>query len=127
VDVPVQFFQSVIGIEVAVAGALLFQIRFFEPAAVVEGPGSGLPAPWQRLLLAVVLGATVFGSLYAIATGGQRGEATAVTLGLAASVVPLLLRVLRPLSSSPAERAVTAAGVVLYAFVVTVVIALLNG
>jgi hypothetical protein len=127
VDVPVQFFQSIIGIEVAVAGALLFQIRFFEPAAVAEGPSSGLPAPWQRLLMAIVLGATVFGSLYAIATGGQRGEAMAVTLGLAASVVPLLLRVLRPLSTSPVERAVTTIGVVLYGVAVIVVIALLNG
>jgi len=30
VDVPVQYFQSVIGIELAVTGALLWQIRFFE-------------------------------------------------------------------------------------------------
>jgi hypothetical protein len=30
VDVPVQFFQSTIAIELAVAGALLWEIRFFE-------------------------------------------------------------------------------------------------
>ena len=30
VDVPVQYFQSVIAIELAVAGALLWQMRFFE-------------------------------------------------------------------------------------------------
>jgi hypothetical protein len=29
VDVPVQYFQSVIAIELAVTGALLWQIRFF--------------------------------------------------------------------------------------------------
>ena len=30
VDIPVQYFQSVIAIEVGVAGVLLFQIRFFD-------------------------------------------------------------------------------------------------
>jgi len=30
VDLPVQYFQSVIAIELAVTGALLWQIRFFE-------------------------------------------------------------------------------------------------
>jgi len=30
VDVPVQYFQSVIATEVAVTGVLLFQIRFFD-------------------------------------------------------------------------------------------------
>jgi hypothetical protein len=30
-DVPVQYFQSVITIELAVAGALLWQMRYFEP------------------------------------------------------------------------------------------------
>jgi hypothetical protein len=30
VDVPVQYFQSVIAIELAVTGALLWQIRFFD-------------------------------------------------------------------------------------------------
>ena len=29
-DVPVQYFQSVIAIELAVSGALLWQMRFFE-------------------------------------------------------------------------------------------------
>ena len=29
-DVPVQYFQSVITIELAVSGALLWQMRFFE-------------------------------------------------------------------------------------------------
>jgi hypothetical protein len=33
VEVPVQFFQSVIAIELAVAGALLWQIRYFEPTS----------------------------------------------------------------------------------------------
>jgi hypothetical protein len=30
VDVPVQFFQSTIAIELAVAGALLWEIRYFD-------------------------------------------------------------------------------------------------
>jgi hypothetical protein len=34
VDVAVQFFQSVIAIELAVAGVLLWQIRFFELSGV---------------------------------------------------------------------------------------------
>ena len=32
-DVPVQYFQSVIAIELAVAGALLWEMRFFESGA----------------------------------------------------------------------------------------------
>jgi hypothetical protein len=125
VDVPVQFFQSVIGVEIAIAGALLFQIRFFEPTRVAEGRG-GVPGPWLRLVVAVILGATVFGSLYAIATGGQRFEAMAVTLGLALSVLPILLRVLPPVTSSRLDMAVTILGLGLYAAVVMAVIALLN-
>jgi hypothetical protein len=31
VAVPIQYFQSVIAVELAVTGALLFQIRYFAP------------------------------------------------------------------------------------------------
>ena len=125
-DVPVQFFQSVIAIEVATTGALLFQIRFFEATRVAEGHPDGIPAPWLRLVVAVVLGATVFGSLYAIATDGQRTAAIAVTVGLALSVLPILLRVLPPLRSRHSDTAVTIVGLVLYVAAVVAVIALLG-
>lgn len=124
-EVPVQFFQSVVGIELAITGALLFQIRFFEPATIASERGSR-PAPVFRLLVAVVLGATVFGSLYAIATGGERIEAMAVTLGVALSVLPILLRVLPPLRSSTPDAAVTMSGLGIYAVVVVGLIALLS-
>ena len=126
-DVPVQFFQSVIAIEVAVTGALLFQIRFFESARVAEEKDARIPAPWLRLAMAIVLGATVFGSLYAIATHGQRTAAVTVTVGLALSALPILLRVLPPLTPSRSDTAVTALGLVLYVIAVAVIIALLNG
>lgn len=125
-DVPVQFFQSVIAVEVAITGALLFQIRYFEAPGDPERR-TGLPAPWLRLVVAVILGATVFGSLYAIGTGGQQFEAMAVTLGLALSVLPILLRVLPPLTSPRSDTAVTIVGLALYVVVVAGVIALLNG
>ena len=32
--VPVQYFQSVIAVQIAVAGALLFQVRFFDNSKV---------------------------------------------------------------------------------------------
>ena len=124
-DIPVQFFQSIIAIEVAITGALLFQIRYFEPARVAEGR-NGIPPPWVRLVVAIVLGATVFGSLHAIATGGQPIEAAAVTIGLALSALPILLRVLPPLTSSRSDTAVTILGLVLYGLVVTAVVLLLN-
>jgi hypothetical protein len=127
VDVPLQFFQSVIAIEIAITGALLFQIRFFQSASVAEGKGAEIPAPWLRLAMAIVLGATVFGSLYAIATDGQRSAAVTVTVGLALSLLPILLRVLPPLTSSRSDTAVTTAGLVLYVIAVAVIIALLNG
>jgi hypothetical protein len=62
VDVPVQYFQSVIAIELAVAGALLWQMRFFESRDTPRREGERVPDSRLRLGLAVVLGATVFGS-----------------------------------------------------------------
>jgi hypothetical protein len=97
-DVPVQYFQSVITIELAVAGALLWQIRYFEPR---DGKGNSarLPDPRLRLGIALVMGATVFGSLWAIADEGPKCAAIAVTLGLSISLIPILVRVLPPLRS----------------------------
>jgi hypothetical protein len=74
VDVPVQYFQSVIAIELAVAGALLWQIRFFESKGTAQPEGEPLPDPRLRLGLALVLGATVFGSLWAMANKAQSGR-----------------------------------------------------
>ncbi len=129
-DVPVQFFQSTIAIELAVAGALLWQIRFFEPGRTAES--EGLPDARLRLLFAFVLGATLFGSLWAIAHDGGAIVASAVTLGVAVSVLPVLIHVLPPLardettSRRDPSYVVTVVGVVLYVVVVGALIALLN-
>jgi hypothetical protein len=90
VDVPVEFFQSVIAIELAVTGALLWQMRFFESNDARRGENARLPDSRLRLGLALVLGATVFGSLWAIAHEGPRWAALAVTvLGLVLYVAAL--------------------------------------
>src|SRR4030095_1895425 len=96
VDVPVQYFQSVIAIELAVIGALLWQIRYFDSKSTARPEGQPLPDPLLRLGLALVLGATMFGSLWAIADEGPRWAAIAVTVGLAISLVPIRLRALPP-------------------------------
>jgi hypothetical protein len=124
VDVPVQFFQSVIAIELAVTGALLWQIRYFESNDSRRRGSEPLPDSRLRLGLALVLGATVFGSLWAIADEGPKWAALAVTVGVAVSLIPILLRVLPPLAKDAAtnERdsgyAVTILGLVLYVAVV---------
>ena len=126
-EVPVQFFQSVIAIEVAITGALLFQVRYFETRDTTEGTERPLPDARVRLLMAAILGATVFASLYGIATGGQTSLAIAVTVGLAASVLPILLRVLPPLvTSSRSDATVTGVGLVLLVLIVATVVVLLD-
>ncbi len=126
-----QFFQSVIAIELAVAGALLWQIRFFESRDTGQRD-EHLPHPRIRLLFALVLGATLFGSLWAIANHGQSGSATVVTIGLAVSLLPIMLRVLPALARDAVtnERdpsyAVAVIGLLLYAVVVGGIIVLLN-
>jgi hypothetical protein len=63
-DVPVQYFQSVIALETAVTGVLLFQIRFFDTSK--DSPKElGVDAR-LRVLLLIVITATIFGSLEAI-------------------------------------------------------------
>jgi len=131
-DVPVQYYQSVIGIELAVAGALLWEIRFFESRATARRDRESLPDARLQLLLAVVVGATVFGSLWAIAHHGQSRAAAAVTVGLALSLLPILLRALPPLARDAAtnerdpEFAVTVAGLLLYTLAVAAVVVLLS-
>jgi heme/copper-type cytochrome/quinol oxidase subunit 4 len=132
VDVPVQFFQSAIAIELAVAGALLWQIRFFESGDRAHRDGEHLPDSRLRLGLALVLGLTIFGSLWAIADEGPKWAALAVTVGLAISLIPILLRVLPPLAkdASTDERdpdyVVTVLGLILYVAVVAGVLVLLD-
>jgi hypothetical protein len=127
-EVPVQYFQSIIAIETAVTGVLLFQTRFFETGS--EAPGRAGPDPRARLLMLLILTATVFGSLEAIREGGGRGAAVLVTVGLAVSILPILLRVLPPLRRDAQTQRrnpqfwITVLGVVLYAAVVAVLVAL---
>jgi hypothetical protein len=130
-DVPVQYFQSVITIELAVSGALLWQIRFFE-SSTARRHGEPLPDARLRVGLALVLGATVFGSLWAMADEGPKWAAEAVTIGLAVSLLPILLRVLPPLAKDATtkkrdpEYAVTVVGVILYVAIVAGVLVLLD-
>jgi hypothetical protein len=132
VDVPVQFFQSAIAIELAVAGALLWQIRFFEPRDARRRDNESLPDARLRVGLALVLGATLFGCLWAIADEGPRWAALAVTVGLAISLIPIGLRVLPPLAKDATtnERepgyAITVLGLVLYVVVVAGFLVLLD-
>jgi hypothetical protein len=131
-DVPVQFFQSVIAIELAVTGALLWQIRFFESGERARRKNEHVPDSRLRLGLALVLGLTMFGSLWAIADEGPKWAALAVTVGLAISLIPILLRVLPPVAkdASTDERdpdyVVTVLGLILYVAVVAGVLVLLD-
>ena len=128
-DVPVQYFQSVITIELAVSGALLWQMHFFEST---RREGEPLPDARLRVGLALVLGATLFGSLWAMADEGPKWAAAAVTIGLALPVVPILLRVLPPLAKDATtnerdpDYAVTVVGLLLYVVVVAGVLVLLD-
>jgi hypothetical protein len=85
-----------------------------------------------RLGLALVLGVTPFGSLGAMADEGPKWAAAAVTVGLAVSMTPILLRVLPPLARDAKTRerapdyAVTVFGLVLYVAVVAGVLVLLD-
>lgn len=83
-----------------------------------------LPNSRLRLGLALVLGATLFGSLWAIADEGPKWAALAVTVGPAISLIPILLRVLPPLAKDAKtnkrdpEYVVTLLGLILYVAVV---------
>src|SRR4029453_4933319 len=92
--VPVQFFQSVIAIELAIVGTLLWQIRFFDKEDTQAE--TSRKDPRLQLLLLVVLTAILFGSLEALREGCGQLAAVLLTVGLAVSLLPILLRVLRP-------------------------------
>ena len=59
-DVPIQYFQSIIAVLLAVSGALLFQVRFFDNDRTERGSQVD---PRLRLVMVLVLTATLFGSL----------------------------------------------------------------
>jgi hypothetical protein len=129
-DVPIQYYQSIIAIELAIAGALLFQIRYFEPRDT-RGDDAKLPDPRVRLVMAVVLGATLFGSLYAMRYGGSAAD-EAVTIGLAVSLLPILLRALPPLARDARTHrrdpyyGVTILGLILYTLLVSATVFILG-
>jgi hypothetical protein len=116
----------------AVAGALLWEIRYFERDSAARRDRRQLPDPRLQLFFAFVLGATLFGSLWAIADEGKALAATLVTTGVAISILPVLIRVLPPLASEArtGERdpdyAITVVGLFVYVLVVGGVIALIN-
>jgi hypothetical protein len=131
-EVPVQYFQSVIAIELAVTGALLWQIRYFESGDRTPREQGRAADPRLQLGLALVLGATIFGSLWAMADEGPKWAALAVTVGLAISIIPILLRLLPPLArdANTSERdpdfGVTVIGLLLYTGLVAGVLPLLD-
>ena len=124
--VPVQFFQSVIAIELAIVGALLWQIRFFDKEDTQTE--TSRKDPRLQLLLLVLLTAILFGSLEALREGGGQLAAVLLTVGLAVSLLPILLRVLRPVrrdaTTQPRDPQlwVTLLGLILFAAVVVLLI-----
>jgi glucose-6-phosphate-specific signal transduction histidine kinase len=128
VDVPVQYYQSVIATEVAVTGVLLFQIRFFDTRNDQRNEASADPR--LRLLMLIVLTATLFGSLEAIRESAGRWAAVLVTVGLAISLLPILLRVLPTLGRDAQTRQrsphfwVTVAGLTVYAAIIALVVSI---
>ena len=126
-DVPVQYYQSVIALETAVTGVLLFQIRFFDTDK--DAPKQSAADPRLRLLLLIVLTATIFGSLEAIREHWGPWAAVLVTVGLAISVLPILIRALPSLQRDtqtqqrhPSYR-ITVLGLVLYAVIILIIVA----
>lgn len=131
-DVPVQYFQSVIAVELAITAGLLYQIRFFEPRRPDESD-DGVSNPWLRLLVAVVLGSTVFGALASIRHQAGPVAATSLAVGVALSLVPILLRVLPPLAretqvsrAGPSGASVTWVALALYLALVIALVVTLN-
>ena len=130
-EVPIQFFQSVVAIQLAVTGALLFQVRFFSPREETWREDDRLPSATLRLAVAVVLGATLYASLQAMLHGGDRTAAAVLLIGLAVSILPVLLRVLPPLRQDlqtderPRYVVVTIVGVIVYVVLVAAAVTLI--
>ena len=90
---PVQYFQSIIAIQLAVTGALLFQVRFFDTSNTKTQVD-----PRLQLVVVVLIATTFFVSLEAMRQGWGASAAALVTAGLALSALPILIRVLPPLT-----------------------------
>jgi hypothetical protein len=124
-DVPIQYFQSIIAVQVAVAGALLFQVRFFDTRNTDR---ASQVDPRLRLLMVVVITTTLFASLEAMREGWGYLAAALVTTGLAVSLLPILLRVLPPLTRDAETRKrdphfwVTVLGLILCCAIVTIIV-----
>ena len=131
-EVPIQFFQSVIAIQLAVIGALLFQVRYFSHREKTWREDDRLPSATLRLAIAVVLAATLLGSLLAMLLGGDRTAAAALLIGLAVSILPILLRVLPPLQRDlqsderPRYVVVTIVGVIMYVLLIAAAVSLIE-
>lgn len=130
-EVPVQYFQSIIAVQLAVAGALLWQIRFFDTRdSRNTARNASLPDPRLRLLVALLVAAVLFGSLEAMREGGGRIAAILLTAGVAVSLLPIVLRILPPLGrdAKTSERDphywVTVAGLILFAAVVALIVSI---
>lgn len=122
---PVQYFQSIIAIQLAVAGALLFQVRFFDTSNTKRGSQID---PRLRLVVVLVIAATLFVSLEAMRQGWGASAAALVTAGLALSVLPILIRVLPPLTRDIETHTrdphlwVTVLALVAYCAIVTIIV-----
>ena len=107
-------------------------MHFFESDDEARRDRERLPDARLRLCLALVLGTTVFGSLWAMADEGPKWAAVPVTVGLAVSLIPILLCGLPPLARDAAtnkrdpDDALTLLGLVLYVLVVAAVLVLLE-
>ena len=129
-EVPVQYLQSFIAIELAVTGALLFQIRYFDRNAPVRSIDGSSP-PWLLVSLGIVLVATLFGSLWALLHGaeprrarspsGSRSRSCRSCSGCYRLSRGTRTRVRGILASSP-----TIVGLLAYVVVVAGVVVLLN-
>jgi hypothetical protein len=131
VEVPVQYFQSIIALQLAIAGALLWQIRFFDSGdSHDKARNASLPDPRLRLLMALLITANVFGALEAMREGGGRVAGILLTVGVAVSSLPIVLRILPPLRRDAETMArdphywVTVAGLLLFAAVVAVIVSI---
>lgn len=132
-SVPPQYFQSIIALELAITGALLWQIRYFEHESRASDQGDRpLPDARVRLLVAVILAGTLLGSLLGILHESGTAVAIFVAIGLALSLLPILLRVLPPLTRSAETKErdprflVTIVGLLLYVVIVAVFVILLS-
>jgi hypothetical protein len=116
--------------ELAVAGALLWQMRYFDARGARDD--ERLPNARLRLALALVIGTTLFGSLWAMADEGPKWAAIVVTVGLAISVIPILVRGLPPLTRDARTNErdpdywVTVAGLIGYIVAVALVLVVLD-